>query len=149
MVTIDSTKLGFETDIEIKDKEVKLIGFLSEWVARELSMQEFDILDVSEVEFEVGEKKDHICLGWSHCGPVYGREYMRKIDSFMDLVDGLTVKRLILPASLTRKQLNAIKRNNGITGVAVPDDARLFSMKDGNVYNRKGTILMFENINRK
>lgn len=77
--------------------------------------------------------------------PVYGRRYMRKINAFISLVDGLTAMQLILPATLTRKQLNVIKRNNGITGVAVPGDARLFSMKDGHLYNKKGTILMFEN----
>ena len=143
MQTIDLATLGYI--IEFEDKEIKLTGFMHEHMAERFATMEFDVLDISDVKFEEGEKEDYVCLGWSHCGPVYGRSYMRKINAFMSLVDGLTAMQLILPATLTRKQLNAIKRNNGITGVAVPDDARLFSMKDGHLYNKKGTILMFEN----
>ena len=143
MQTIDLATLGYI--IELENKEVKLTGFMEEHMAERFADMEFDVLDISGVEFEEREKEDYMCLGWSHSGPVYGRKYMRKINAFMSLVDGLTAKELILPATLTRKQLNAIKRNKDIAKVSVPDDAVLFSMKDGNLYNKKGTTLMFDN----
>jgi hypothetical protein len=114
-------------------------------VAESLTKRTFDVVDISEATFEEKEEEAYVCLGWSHCGPVYGRSYMRKLHALMTIINGFNVKKLILPASLTRKQLNAVKRNASVQVVEVPGDAKLFSMKDGHLYNKKGTILMFEN----
>ena len=106
---------------------------------------EFQHIDISEAEFEEKEVKEYVCLGWPHCGLVYGRLYMRKINALETIINNIKAKKLVLPATLTRKQLNAVKRNEGIARVSVPTDAKLFSMKDGHLYNKKGTILMFKN----
>ncbi len=125
--------------------EYKFTGVMSVSLARGLAGMAFDAIDISETEFEEKEVEEHVCLGWSHCGPVYGRSYMRRYNALDILIEGTKAKHLVLPASLTRKRLNAVKRNDAIRSVAIPDDAKLFSMKDGNLYNKKGTILMFSN----
>ena len=141
MKTIDLSNQGVCLEKDVR--EVKFVGLVPVKVAESLANRTFDVVDVSEATFE--EKEAYVCLGWSHCGPVYGRSYMRKLDALMTIINGFNVKKLILPASLTRKQLNAVKRNASVQVVEVPSDAKLFSMKDGHLYNKKGTILMFEN----
>lgn len=39
----------------------------------------------------------------------------------------------------------AVYGNSGIRDVEVSDSCKLFSMKDGQLYNKKGTILIFDN----
>ena len=141
MKTIDLSNQGVCLEKDVR--EVKFVGLVPVKVAESLANRTFDVVDVSEATFE--EKEAYVCLGWSHCGPVYGRSYMRKLDALMTIINGFNVKKLILPASLTRQQLNAVKRNASVQVVEVPSDAKLFSMKDGHLYNKKGTILMFEN----
>ena len=143
MKTIDLSNQG--VCLETDEREVKFVGFVPVKVAESLTKRTFDVVDVSEAVFEEKEEEAYVCLGWSHSGPVYGRSYMRKLDALMTIINGFNVKKLILPASLTRKQLNAVKRNASVQVVEVPSDAKLFSMKDGHLYNKKGTILMFEN----
>ena len=70
---------------------------------------------------------------------------MRRYNALDILIEGTKAKHLVLPASLTRKRLNAVKRNDAIRSISVPDDAKLFSMRNGDLYNKKGTILMFSN----
>ena len=41
--------------------------------------------------------------------------------------------------------MNRIKNNSNIKEVIVVEESPLFSMKDGDVYNKKGTILIFSN----
>ena len=41
--------------------------------------------------------------------------------------------------------MNRIKNNKNIKEVVVADECSLFSMKDGDIYNKKGTILVFSN----
>ena len=143
MKTIDLSSQGIF--LEEHEREVKFVGLVPVKAAEKLANRTFDVVDVSEATFEEKEEEAYVCLGWSHCGPVYGRSYMRKLDALMTIINGFNVKKLILPASLTRKQLNAVKRNASVKVVEVPSDAKLFSMKDGLLYNKKGTILMFEN----
>ena len=143
MTTIDLSTQGILLDEHVS--EVKFVGFVPVDVVEKLTKRVFDVVDVSEAEFEEKEVEDYVCLGWSHCGPVYGRSFMRKLHALMTIINGFKVKKLVLPASLTRKQLNAVKRNASVQVVEVPGDAKLFSMKDGHLYNKKGTILMFEN----
>ena len=87
---------------------------------------EFQHIDISEAEFEEKEMEEYVCLGWSHCGPVYGLSYMRKLNALETIINNIKAKKLVLPATLTRKQLNAVKRNEGIARVSVPTDAKLF-----------------------
>ena len=141
VIDLSSPQAVFEDNV----KEVKFVGLVPVSIAERLAKREFDVVDVSEAEFEEKEVEDYVCLGWSHSGPVYGRSFMRKLHSLMTIINEFKVKKLILPASLTRKQLNAVKRNEAIQSVEVPGDAKLFSMKNGHLYNKKGTILMFEN----
>lgn len=143
MKTIDLSNQG--VCLETDEREVKFVGLIPVKVAESLTKRTFDVVDVSEAVFEEKEEEAYVCLGWSHSGPVYGRSYMRKLHALMTIINGFNVKKLILPASLTRKQLNAVKRNGSVQVVEVPSDAKLFSMKDGHLYNKKGTILMFEN----
>ena len=144
MMTI---KLSTTEQIVLKkgESEYKFTGVMSVNVARGLAKMFFEAIDISETEFEEKEVEEHVCLGWSHSGPVYGRSYMRRYNALDILIEGTKAKHLVLPASLTRKRLNAVKRNDAIRSISVPDDAKLFSMRNGDLYNKKGTILMFSN----
>ena len=46
---------------------------------------------------------------------------------------------------LKRRHMNRVKNNKSIKEVVVTADCELFSMKDGDVYNKKGTILTYSN----
>lgn len=143
MTTIDLSKQELVVNNDMR--ELKFTGLMTVDAASRITDYAFDIIDISEAEFEEKEVEEYVCLGWTHCGPVYGRSYMRKLNALTTILNCINTKKLILLVSLTRKQLNAVKRNCGIESILVPDGAKLFSMKDGHLYNKKGTILMFEN----
>jgi hypothetical protein len=60
-------------------------------------------------------------------------------------VEDIVTDKIILPSYIKRKHMNRIKNNKNIKEVVVADECSLFSMKDGDVYNKKGTILVFSN----
>lgn len=107
----------------------------------------YSIVDLSQGEYieEVIEEIRTVCLGYSHSGGVYcDRRVNAKYNSLQVLLEKLSAEVVILPPSVTRKQMNACMRNQRISQIHVTDDCKLFSMKDGNVWNKKGTILIHQ-----
>ena len=62
---------------------------------------------------------------------------------FLELIK---TDKLILPANIAWRHMNAAIRNGGLCEIEVPEDCELFAMKDGNVYNRRLTKLVFRKI---
>ena len=97
-------------------------------------------------EFIVEDKEENICLGYSHCGPVYSSRICTRHYDYLEMfVEDIVTDKIILPSYIKRKHMNRIKNNKNIKEVVVADECSLFSMKDGDVYNKKGTILVFSN----
>lgn len=105
----------------------------------------FLIIDLTQAQFTEEDEKYRRCMGMSHSGPVYvGEEKVRKVSALQTLLERLRAGTVILPASVTKKQLNICIKSESIGQIIVPDDCKLFSMKDGSIWNKKGTILIHE-----
>ena len=103
----------------------------------------YHTVDLSQGEFGVKEETGYACLGYGHSGPVYSsRKSTKTVDALSVLVDRLFAGTVILPASVTKKQLNICVKNEMISRFVVPDDCRLFAMKDGSIWNKKGEIMI-------
>ena len=103
------------------------------------------IVDLSQAVFLEEEEQHRRSMGMGHSGPVYvGETTVIKISALQKLLERLLTGTVILPACVTRKQLNTCIKNRFIGKIIVPDDCRLFSMKDGSIWNKKGTILIHE-----
>lgn len=64
----------------------------------------------------------------------------------MMTVELSTTEQIVLKRGVSEYKFAGVMSVNfamGLAGMAF--DAKLFSMKDGNLYNRRGTILMFNN----
>ena len=127
-------------------KELKLVGRITDFTIFCLDGCLFDVVDISEAEFIEEDKEEYVCYGFSHSGPVYGkRKVIRHYDNLALFAERVYPKKIIVPPTLKRKHMNRLIANDFIEQIIVPEDCQLFSMKDGNVYNKKGTTLVFEN----
>ena len=105
----------------------------------------YHTVDLSQGQFGVKEETGYACLGYGHSGPVYfSRKSTKTVDALPVLVDRLFAGTVILPASVTKKQLTACVKNEMVGRFVVPKDCKSFSMKDGSIWNKKGTILIHE-----
>ena len=77
---------------------------------------------------------------------MYGKKTrMQHFDYLEMFLSDIMTDKIILPLNVKRKHMNRIKDNSSIKKVIVHDECPLFSMKDGDVYNKKGTTLVFRN----
>ena len=135
---------------EIIDNRVVISGRVSVWDAERFPIWKkngdyYEVVDLSQAEFMEEEQWYRRTLGWSHSGPMnYGGMRTKKVNSLKTLLEKLHVGTVILPADITRKMLNVCINNENIGCILVPDDCRLFSMKDGSIWNKKGTRLIHE-----
>ncbi len=100
------------------------------------------LLDLSQAVFE--EKDEGV---QEHFFVSHGRAFTARIkntDPLTELLASVHAVKVILPAAVTRKQLNVAIRSEHIYQISVTDDCKLFSMKDGEVWNKKGTILIYK-----
>ena len=109
-----------------------------------ISKQYYQLVDISQAEFIIDKEEWQRCLGMSHHGPVYARGGTRDVEVLIRFLEKVRARKVILPANIERRHMNAAMRNNCICKIEVPDDCRLFAMKDGDVYNKKLTKLVFE-----
>ena len=127
-------------------KQIKIVGQVTCDLTNKFGYNHFEIIDLSDAEFIVEDKEEYVCLGYSHCGPVYSsRTCIRHYDYLEMFVKDIVADKIILPPYVKRKHMNRIKNNSSIKEVAVVDNCELFSMKDGDIYNKKGTTLVFNN----
>ena len=129
-----------------KYNEIKIVGKITCDLTQKFGYIHFEVIDLSNAEFIVEDKEENICLGYSHCGPVYSsRTCTRRYDYLEMFVKDIVTDKIILPSYVKRMHMNRIKNNSNIKEVIVVEESPLFSMKDGDVYNKKGTILIFSN----
>lgn len=129
-----------------KYNEIKIEGKITCDLTQMFGYKHFEVIDLSDAEFIVEDKEENICLGYSHCGPVYSSRICTRHYDYLEMfVEDIVTDKIILPSSIKRKHMNRIKNNKNIKEVVVDDECSLFSMKDGDVYNKKGTILVFSN----
>jgi hypothetical protein len=129
-----------------KYNEIKIEGKITCDLTQMFGYKHFEVIDLSDAEFIVEDKEENICLGYSHCGPVYSSRICTRHYDYLEMfVEDIVTDKIILPSYIKRKHMNRIKNNKNIKEVVVADECSLFSMKDGDVYNKKGTILVFSN----
>lgn len=126
--------------------EIKIIGQITTDLLFYLHIGSFDVVDISEAEFV--ESDDEVRLDYvtpDGC-PMYGtKTRVQHFDYLEMFVRDILTEKIILPPNVKRKHINRIKNNNSIKEVVVVEDCELFCMKDGNVYNKKGTTLVYKN----
>ena len=130
-------------------KEIKLVGVVTGETIFYLHLYDFDVVDISEAEFFEEDKEEYVCYGFSHSGPVYSKKkVVRYYDYLTMFAEDVYTRKIIVPPTLKRKHMNRLVAKDFIEQIIVPEDCQLFSMKDGNVYNKKGTALIFKNKKR-
>ena len=141
-------------DLSISDeldniKEIKLVGKIASTTLFYLYQHEFDVVDLTEAEFIEEDKEEYMCYGFSHSGPIYGnKKVIHHYDYLAMFAEDVCTTKIIVPATLKRRHMNRFKENYSIQQIIVPEDCQLFSMKDGHVYNKKGTTLVYKNKKR-
>mgnify|MGYP003317829948 CR=1 FL=1 len=147
MEIFDEQRLLYADSLILKNiTEIKVVGKISRNVSPPLTWHTFSVVDISETDFIEEYKEEYLCLGFSHCGPVYSNRLCnRHYDYLAMFINDVLTQKIILPPTLKRRHMNRIKENSSIKEVVVTDDCQLFTMKDGDVYNKKGTTLVFSN----
>ena len=126
--------------------QIKIVGRVDEDLSFYMCKSSFDLVDISEAEFIEEDKEERVCYGFSHSGPVYGNRICVRHYDYLDMfVRDVMTDDIILPPYVKRRHINRLKDMASIGRVFVTDDCALFSMKDGDVYNKKGTILVYSN----
>lgn len=104
---------------------------------------EYEFLDISEAEMGIDEEQWEVCLGWSHCGPVYGNSGWRKVEVLKRLLEQINAKTILLPNDVQRRHINAAKKNPNIKELQVTPNCPLFAYEDGKLMNKKKTKPVF------
>lgn len=102
------------------------------------------VVDISQAHFIIDQEEWQRFLGYSHHGPVYGASGWREVEVLKRFLENVSADKVVLPADVARRHINAATRNAGLFQLIVPDDCRLFAMKDGNVYNKRLTKVVFQ-----
>lgn len=130
-------------------KEIKLVGKIASITLFYLYKHEFDVVDLTEAEFIEEDKEEYMFCGFSHSGPVYSNKKVTHHYDYLSMfAEDVCTQKIIVPATLKRRHMNRFTKNYSIEQIIVPEDSLLFSMKDGNVYNKKGTTLVYKNKKR-
>lgn len=127
--------------------EIKIIGHVSEALCTYyLHMSDYKVVDISEAEFIEEDKEVRLDYIASDGSPMYGTDTrIQHVDYLEMFVRDIYTDKIILPPNVKRKHMNRIKDRDSIKEVVVVDECPLFTMKDGDVYNKKGTTLVFSN----
>jgi hypothetical protein len=129
---------------KLTHKELQLTGNVNLSVLEMLKKYEYDFLDISQAEFGTDQEEWAVCLGWSHCGPVYGNSGWRDVEVLKRFLEEINAKAILLPDSVQRRHINAAKNNQYIKQLIVRDSCKLFSYVDGKLMNKKKTLIAFE-----
>ena len=128
---------------KLNHNELKLIGEIDLSVLAVLNRHDFYFLDISEAEFGIDEEKWHVCLGWSHSGPVYGNSGWRDVEVLKRFLEEINAKAILLPDNVQRRHINSAKKNTHIKELQVSPNCPLFSYEDGKLMNKKKTKPIF------
>ena len=128
---------------KLTNKELKLIGEINLNTLAVLVHHDYDFLDISEAGFGIDEEKWSVCLGWSHCGPVYGNSGWRDVEVLKRFLEEIKAKTILLPDNVQRRHINAARKNHTIKELQVSENCKLFAFEDGKLTNKKKTIIVF------
>ena len=102
----------------------------------------WDLLDLSQAVFEIDTDEPEVQGFVCHGRAMAFRP--KKTDPLWDILSSVHAVKVILPSYVSRKQLNAAIKNKCIYRIEVAEDCSMFQMKDGDVWNKKGTILLYK-----
>lgn len=127
--------------------EIKIVGQVSEALCDYyLHMSSYKVVDISEAEFIQEDKEVRLDYITPDGTPIYGtKTRVQHFDYLEMFVRDIFTEKIILPPNIKRKHMNRIKDSCSIKEVIVVDECPLFCMKDGDVYNKKGTTLVYSN----
>ena len=128
---------------KLNNKSIKFTGDLTLEVLEELKSHIFEYLDITEAEFGIDYEKWEVCLGWSHCGPVYGNSGYRKVEMLRRFLEQIKAKSILLPDDVMRRHINSAYYNRTIEQLLVTDNCKLFANQDGKLMNKKKTNIVF------
>lgn len=143
----DIERLWFANEYSFDEfDEIKIIGQVSEALCTYyLHMSSYEVVDISAAEFIEEDREVRIDYV-TPSGPVYGKKTRVQHFDYLEMfVRDIFTEKIILPPNVKRKHINRIKDRDSIREVVVVDECPLFSMKDGDVYNKKGTTLVYKN----
>ena len=131
-------------------KDIKFVGKITSETTFYLYLYYFDSVDISEAEFIEEDKNEKIFRMYTPDGtPIYSKEeHLIHYDYLEIFAEEVFARKVIVPPTLKRRHMNRFKKNRSIEQIIVPEDCQLFSMKDGHVYNKKGTTLVYKNKKR-
>ena len=104
----------------------------------------WDLLDLSQAVFEIDADEPEVQGFVCHGRAMAFRP--KKTEPLWDILSSVHAVKVILPSNVIRKQLNAAIKNKCIYQIEVSEDCSLFQMKDGDVWNKKGTILIYKQL---
>lgn len=126
-------------------RRIKIVGQFKTDLEEYFGLSGFEVVDISEAKFIEEDKEIRLDYVTPN-GPVYGTKTRVSHFDYLEMFLRMIITdEIILPPYAKRKHMNRIKDSSCIERVIVTDDSKLFSMKDGDVYNKKGTILVFKN----
>ena len=128
---------------KLTHKELQLTGNVNLSVLEMLKKYEYDFLDISQAEFGTDQEEWAVCLGWSHCGPVYGNSGWRDVEVLKRFLEEINAKAILLPDSVQRRHINAAKKNPDIKELRVSTACPIFAYEDGKLMNKKKTKPVF------
>jgi hypothetical protein len=128
---------------KLTHKELQLTGNVNLSVLEMLKKYEYDFLDISQAEFGTDQEEWAVCLGWSHCGPVYGNSGWRDVEVLKRFLEEISAKAILLPDSVQRRHINAAKKNSDIKELRVSNDCPIFAYEGGKLMNKKKTKPVF------
>ena len=128
---------------KLTHKELQLTGNVNLSVLEMLKKYEYDFLDISQAEFGTDPEEWAVCLGWSHCGPVYGNSGWRDVEVLKRFLEEINAKAILLPDSVQRRHINAAKKNPDIKELRVSNECPIFAYEDGKLMNKKKTKPVF------
>lgn len=123
---------------------LKLVGPVTLKDVKKIKGTYYEVIDASEAEFGEEEEKWQQVLGYTHHGPVYGREGERTVEVLTRFIEKVWTDCLILPASAKRRHLNRAITSQTIRMVQVSPDSTLFGMRGDLVTNKKGTKIFYD-----
>lgn len=143
MRAIDLTNERISEVMNNEITEVALVGQVSLNDANLLSRFKLNRLDISQATFGMEQEEWSQSFGFSHCGWVCGNSGVRDVEVLRRVLEKVSASEVVLPDDVARRHINTIKKNKGIQSVVVGNNCKLFTMKDGHLYNKKGTIRVF------
>ena len=137
--------------VETIDGKTVISGEVTVKDARSFPMREennsyYTTVDLSQGQFEETEEEVRRCYGMSHSGGVYGPAYMKKVFALDIFLERLHAGTVILPVNVKKRQVKLCIENRDIARILVTEDCRLFTMKEGNIWNKKRTELIHSQV---